>query len=302
MAIPDYQSLFLPLLILLKDGQAKSLKELHDELVVQYKLTPDEISRRINSGNSTFIRNRVGWARTYLHKAGLLTLPIRGHCQITDRGQQVLEEHPDKIDIAYLNRFPEFVEFRTPTKLSKADSELIPENSESTPDEQIKASSDALNKSLALDLLDAIKNNSPWFFEKLVVDLMIAMGYGGARAESGQATKSTGDNGIDGIINEDKLGLDTIYLQAKRWDNAVHRPEIDKFIGALTRQGARKGVFITTSEYSSGAREAAIGLNISIVLIDGKELAQLMIDHNIGVNIKQSYFVKDIDTDYFNED
>lgn len=171
-----------------------------------------------------------------------------------------------------------------------------------TPDEQLAGAHQSLMQSLADDLLLQVRNASPSFFEQLVVDLMIAMGYGGSRKEAGRATQATNDDGIDGIIKEDKLGLDVIYLQAKRWSNTVHRPEIDKFIGALTRQRARKGVFITTSEFSAGAREAALSLDIKVVLIDGSELAQLMVENNLGCSVRQVYEVKQFDSDYFNEE
>lgn len=173
---------------------------------------------------------------------------------------------------------------------------------EATPDEQLASAHQSLMENLADEVLDGIRKASPPFFEELVVDLMIAMGYGGSRREAGQATQTTNDDGIDGIIKEDKLGLDTIYLQAKRWTNTVHRPEIDKFIGALTRQRARKGVFLTTSDFSAGARVAAAGLDMKVVLIDGRELAQLMIENNLGVSVKEVYEVKQVDTDYFIEE
>ncbi len=305
MAIPDYQTCMRPILGLLADGEVKSMQYIRDSVASRFSLSQEEIEERIPSGKSTVLRNRVGWARTYLHKAKLLTLPKQAHCQITERGLQVLKDCPEAISNEYLKKFPEFLAFVSPNKTANTaveSAETLQKPESSTPDERIAEAYNALNNALASQLIESVKSNTPIFFETLVVDLMIAMGYGGARAESGKATKATGDDGIDGIINEDKLGLDTIYLQAKRWENTVHRPEIDKFIGALSRQGARKGVFITTSEFSEGAREAVSGLAISIVLIDGQQLAQYMIDHNIGVNIKQRYFVKDIDTDYFNED
>ncbi|OGT69966.1 MAG: restriction endonuclease [Gammaproteobacteria bacterium RIFCSPLOWO2_02_FULL_57_10] len=308
MAIPDFQSCMRPLLVAIADGEPTPTSEAFERVTVFFKLSDDERDERLPSGKQTVIRNRVAWANTYLKKALLINATDRGVIQITDRGRDALIECPKRIDVKYLKRFPEFAEFHQakPTSSTQgatsdySTDELAASNA--TPDELIEKAHSELTKALASQLLESIKRNSPWFFEQLVVDLMIAMGYGGARAESGRATKPTGDDGIDGIINEDKLGLDTIYLQAKRWENTVHRPETDKFIGSLTRQGARKGVFITTSEFSEGARTAASGLNISIVLIDGQQLARYMIEYNIGVNIKQSFHVKDIDTDYFNEE
>ena len=249
------------------------------------------------------INNRVGWARTYLNKAGLLSIPSKGMVQITERGREALNNGPARITVSWLKQYPEFAAFHS---TSPADSSAPTQQSEpveqATPDEQLAAAHQALTQSLADELLAQVRGASPTFFEQLVVDVMIAMGYGGSRKEAGSATQQTNDGGIDGIIKEDKLGLDVIYLQAKRWTNTVHRPEIDKFIGALTRQRARKGVFITTSDFSSGARDAALGLDIKVVLIDGPELARLMVENNLGCNVKLIYEVKQLDSDYFIED
>lgn len=303
MPIPDYQSLMHPLLLHLADGQAHSLSELHDTLCKHFDLTPEEIKQRISSGKQTVMRNRVGWARTYLHKAGLLELPVKAHARITDLGRKALEECPERIDNTYLKQFEAFRVFTAPKKVESESAQTASEQeSGSTPDEQIAQAYQALNDSLADEILDTVITASPSFFEQLVVDLMLAMGYGGSRKEAGQATQATNDDGIDGIIKEDRLGLDTIYLQAKRWQNTVHRPEIDKFIGSLTRNRARKGVFITTSTFSDGAREAVHMLDMKIVLIDGPQLAELMIEHNLGVTPKEVYEVKQVDSDYFNEE
>jgi restriction system protein len=220
--------------------------------------------------------------------------------QITPGGLNALADGPERITVRWLKQFPEFANFHT-AKPQVADlpAALDSEISETTPDEQLAQAHQALVQSLADELLALVRAATPSFFEQLVVDLMIAMGYGGSRKEAGKATQATNDGGIDGIIKEDKLGLDVIYLQAKRWTNTVHRPEIDKFIGALTRQRARKGVFITTSDFSDGARTAALGLDIKVVLIDGVELARLMVENNLGVSVKQVYEVKQLDSDYF---
>ncbi len=308
MAIPDFQSCMRPLLVAIADGAPTPTNDAFERVTEFFNLSDFERNERLPSGKQTVLRNRLAWSNTYLKKALLISATDRGVIQITDRGRNALIECPVRVDVKYLKRFPEFAEFHQakPTAGNQSTTsdystdELAASNA--TPDELIEKAHKELTNALASQLLETIKRNSPYFFEQLVVDLMIAMGYGGARAESARATKPTGDDGIDGIINEDKLGLDTIYLQAKRWENTVHRPEIDKFIGSLTRQGARKGVFITTSDFSEGARVAASGLNISIVLIDGQQLARYMIEYNIGVNIKQSFHVKDIDTDYFNEE
>lgn len=303
MAIPDFQSVMRPVLTAVQNGAPLPLHELRERVADQFQLTEDERKERLPSGNQTVINNRVGWARTYLNKAGLLSIPAKGMVQITSRGLDALATGPERITVRWLKQFPEFADFHT-AKPQAADAPAVldVDISETTPDEQLAEAHQALVQSLAEELLAQVRAATPSFFEQLVVDLMIAMGYGGSRKEAGKATQATNDDGIDGIIKEDKLGLDVIYLQAKRWTNTVHRPEIDKFIGALTRQRARKGVFITTSEFSAGAREAALGLDIKVVLIDGVELARLMVENNLGVSVKQVYEVKQLDSDYFTEE
>lgn len=305
MPIPDFQSIMRPVLSCVGDGVARPLSEVREHVADSFDLTEAERRQWLPSGRQTVINNRIGWARTYLNKAGLLHIPERGMVQITDRGLDALANGPERITVPWLKQYPEFESFHT----HKPDNSVEPVTAsgaddvrESTPDEQLAEAHQSLTEALTDDLLAQIRHASPQFFEQLVVDLMLAMGYGGSRKEAGQSTQATNDDGIDGTIKEDKLGLDIIYLQAKRWSNTVHRPEIDKFIGALTRQGARKGVFITTSNLSPGARDAANGLNMAVVLIDGRELAQLMIDHNLGVGTKQVFEVKQIDSDYFAEE
>jgi len=303
MSIPDFQSVMRPVLAMVQDGAPLRLSELRERIADVFQLTEQERKERLPSGHQTVINNRVGWARTYLNKAGLLTIPSKGMVQITARGREALASGPERITVAWLKQFPEFADFHT-AKPQTVDvlGVLEVEVAETTPDEQLAEAHQALVQSLADELLAQVRAATPGFFEQLVVDLMLAMGYGGSRKEAGKATQATNDDGIDGIIKEDKLGLDVIYLQAKRWANTVHRPEIDKFIGALTRQRARKGVFITTSEFSAGAREAALGLDIKVVLIDGVELARLMVENNLGVSVKQIYEVKQLDSDYFAEE
>jgi len=301
MPIPDYQALMRPLLARLADGHVHPLSELRAELIEELGLTNEEAWDRLPSGRQTVFSNRLGWAKTYLDKAGLLETPKRAHYRITERGRQALAECPDSIDNEYLKHFEEFHDFvgQKPGAVTEPDhaAERV-----TTPDEQIANAHQALVASLADELLAGIRTAPPAFFEQLVVDLMLAMGYGGSRKEAGQATQATNDDGIDGIIKEDRLGLDTIYLQAKRWQNVVQRPEIDKFIGSLTRNRARKGVFITTSGFSQGARDAVQNLDMKVVLIDGQQLADLMIEHNLGVTRKEVYEVKQIDNDYFSEE
>ena len=303
MAIPDFQSVMRPVLAKVQNGVPLPLNELRERVADQFQLSEDERKERLPSGHQTVINNRVGWARTYLNKAELLCIPAKGMVQITPRGLDALANGPERITVSWLKQFPEFANFHT-AKPQVADlpAALDIEISETTPDEQLAEAHQALVQSLADELLAQVRAATPSFFEQLVVDLMIAMGYGGSRKEAGKATQATNDGGIDGIIKEDKLGLDVIYLQAKRWTNTVHRPEIDKFIGALTRQRARKGVFITTSDFSDGARTAALGLDIKVVLIDGVELARLMVENNLGVSVKQVYEVKQLDSDYFAEE
>lgn len=305
MSIPDFQTTMRPVLEAVSDGTPCPLSEVRQRVADAFELTDAERRELLPSGRQTVINNRVGWARTYLNKAGLLVIPERGMVQITDRGRETLANGPERITVRWLKQFPEFEKFHThrPEASAHANSaDDNTENADTTPDEQLEAAYHSLREGLADELLDQIRAGSSSFFEQVVVDLMLAMGYGGSRKGAGQATQATNDDGIDGFINEDKLGLDVIYLQAKRWSQTVHRPEIDKFIGALTRQRARKGVFITTSDFSSGAREAATGLDMRVVLIDGRELAQLMIQHNLGVSTREVYEVKQIDSDYFSED
>lgn len=303
MAIPDFQSVMRPVLAAVADGELLALAILREKVAHGFQLSEAELHERLPSGKQTVINNRIGWARTYLNKAGLLHIPAKGMVQITERGLEALHSGPERITVGWLKRYPEFASFHTPRPAeSTASAEPGESLEEATPDEQLTGAHQALAQSLADELLAQVRAASPSFFEQLVVDLMIAMGYGGSRKEAGSATQATGDDGIDGIIKEDKLGLDVIYLQAKRWSNTVHRPEIDKFIGALTRRRARKGVFITTSDFSAGAREAALSLDIKVVLVDGVELARLMVENNLGCSIKQVYEVKQLDSDYFAED
>lgn len=299
MPIPDFQSVMLPVMKCLIAGEVASNAEVIEKISDEFSLTPEQKAELLPSGKQTIIKNRIGWAMTYLKKAGLVKSPKRAHIQITELGQSVLAENPEKINVRFLKQFESFREFHTMKPKQADETQETNQEQSDTPDEQLQQAYNSLNQSLAEEVLENVKQVSPQAFEQLVVDLMIAMGYGGARKEAGQATKLTGDGGIDGIINEDKLGLDSIYLQAKRWENTVHKPEIDKFIGALTIKGASKGVFITTSCFSKGAIEAVNGLNISVVLVDGKKLAELMVEHNLGVSIKETYQVKTLDTDYF---
>jgi restriction system protein len=306
MSIPDFPSVMLPLLQYAGDGKEHSLRDAITFLADVFKLSDEERKRLLPSGQQTVFDNRVGWARTHLKKALLLEYPKRGFFQITDRGKDVLIQSPMKINIKFLNQFPEHIEFLNSKKDNdKSESEILedPEILETTPQESIEFGYQKIRKELELELLNRVKSCSPDFFERLVVDLLVKMGYGGSRRDAGRAIGKAGDGGIDGIIKEDKLGLDIVYIQAKRWDNTVvGRPEIQKFVGALHGQRARKGVFITTSKFSQDAREYVSIIDSKIVLIDGQELAQLMIDNHVGVSTVSIYEIKKIDSDYFTDE
>jgi restriction system protein len=303
MAIPDFQTLMLPLLRLLGDGAEHKASDATDELSDEFGLTSEERQEPLASGTQPRIRNRVGWACTYLKKAGLIESPARGEYRITDRGREVLASNPDRVDMKYLERFPEYVAFRD-LRHERSGSRLPAggATSESTPEEELDAAYQQLRAALELEVLDQVKAASPVFFERLVVELLVKMGYGGTLRDAGQAVGRSGDGGIDGIIKEDRLGLDVIYVQAKRWESTVGRPEIQKFAGALQGHRARKGVFLTTAAFSADAIDFASRIDSKVVLIDGPTLAKYMVDHNVGVSLSQTYEVKRIDSDYFIEE
>jgi len=302
MAIPDFQSIFLPLLKACADGKEHTKQELIPLLAKQFGLTDSELEIKLPSGKQGIFVNRVAWAKSYLKQAGLLENPRRGASKITARGMQVLSENPQPLNIKYLKRFPEFVVFNTgkPKDESKL-GELASANSE-TPDELIAGGYKQLREVLAVELLERIKTISPSRFEELVVELLLKMGYGGTQEDAGQVVGKSGDGGIDGIINEDRLGLDVIYIQAKRWEADVGRPEIQKFVGALAGNKANKGVFITSSGFTKEAKGYASQVNHRVILIDGPMLAELMMDYDLGVSTKEVYTVKRLDSDYFEED
>ncbi len=304
MPIPDYQTLMLPLLRYYSDGGVHPLSDAAKWLAHEFKLTEDDLRQLLPSGMQATFNNRVSWARTYMSKAGLLTTVKRGLFEITPAGKRVLTENPERIDVRYLRRFPSFVEFQSAKhdESSSSNSTPILIEARESPAELIESAHTQLKRALAADLLARIGTAAPDFFERLVVELLLKMGYGGSRADAGRAIGRSGDGGIDGIINEDRLGLDSIYLQAKRWEGVVGRPEIQKFAGALAEHRAKKGVFITTSSFTKEALASATKHDARIVLIDGEKLATLMIDHGLGVTLEASYEVKRIDSDYFAED
>jgi restriction system protein len=305
MPIPDYQTLMLPLLKIAGDGAIHSKRDVVPNLALQFGLSEDEQTELLPSGQQTIFSNRVGWARTYLKKALLIDYVLRGQFRITDRGKQVLAEHPAQIDNAFLSRFPEFVEFQRPARpIAAGVDALVPTVAEAdSPDDLMATGYLNRRKQIEADVLAKVKSCSPEFFERLVVKLLTAMGYGGSLADAGKAIGQSGDSGVDGVIKEDKLGLEQIYIQAKRWDNtSVGRPEIQKFVGALHGKRARKGVFLTTSTFSKEAYEYAAALETKVILIDGPQLAELMFDHEVGVSTESTYVVKRIDNDFFEDD
>jgi restriction system protein len=302
MAIPDYQTCMLPLLKHYADGQEHTNRDSIDALAKDFKLTDEERRMMLPSGVQGLFDNRVNWARTYMKKAGLIESPKRGVHKITKRGLDVLKKKPERIDVAYLGQYQEFKDFRALRHTKEEEEEPEIDLNNKTPEESLESAYQKLRGDLATDLLQRLKTCSPTFFERLVVEVIVKMGYGGTRKDAGRAIGKSGDGGIDGIIKEDKLGLDAIYIQAKRWENTVGRPEIQRFVGALTGQRAKKGLFITTSEFSSDAEDYVSRIDTKVVLIDGETLAQLMIDHNVGVSTVGTYDIKKVDSDYFSEE
>jgi restriction system protein len=304
--IPDYQSIMLPMLRVVADGHEHKYRDLIDALANVFALSEDERREPLASGQSIF-DNRVGWAKTYLKKAGLLDNPKRATIVITELGRQTLAKNPERIDAKYLRQFPAFLEFQTVTRSgleSTTDNDTVSAIQEQTPEEQFEFAYQRIRKGLATELLNKVVEMSPQFFEQLVVELLVKMGYGGSMADAGRAIGRSGDEGIDGTIKEDKLGLDIIYIQAKRWrpGNVVGRPELQKFVGALAGKGAKKGIFITTSSFTREATDYAPLSDTKIVLINGEQLAQLMIDNNVGCTTQTGYEYKKMNIDYFVED
>lgn len=305
--IPDYQKLMLPILKLVSDGKEHKYRDLIESLAIEFQITDVERKEMLASGNQAIFDNRVGWAKTYLKKAGLLDSPKRATFTITELGTETLNKNPSQIDSKYLRQFPSFLEFQNVAKSNSETEEYQSseeDNLERTPEESLDKAYQRIRKSLASELLNKVIELSPAFFERLVVELLVKMGYGGSIKDAGKAIGKSGDEGIDGTIKEDKLGLDIIYIQAKRWKpgNIVGRPEIQKFVGALAGQGAKKGIFITTSHFTKEALEYTPRNETKIVLIDGEELTQLMIDYNLGCTTQQTYELKKIDSDYFEEE
>jgi len=304
MSIPDFQTLMLPLLRFAADGKEHTQREAESVLAEQFKLTQNERAELLPSGRQAVFLNRIGWANTYLKKAKLLQAPRRGCFVITERGRKVLQSPQlQRIDMKFLEQFSEYVEFKENSRPSQIENKPSPQQLafEQTPEESLELAYQTLRKELAQEILSRTLTCSPAFFEHLVVELLVKMGYGGSRRDAGERIGQSGDGGIDGIIKEDRLGLDTIYLQAKRWQSSVGRPEIQKFVGALQGQRARKGVFLTTSTFTADATSYVTHIDTKVVLIDGEMLANLMIDFDVGVSISTTYTLKRIDSDYFDD-
>jgi restriction system protein len=302
MAIPDFQSWFMPLLQRLADGQEHSMSDLYEQLADDRGLSADDRAELLKSGTQFVYQNRIGWARTYLKKAGLVEAPGRGLVKLTPRGQEILNSPPPKLNVKFLRQYPEFVEFHTYHPPAAPENETPAESAdEETPQDALERAQAELRHQLAEDLLERVMKSPPSFFERLVVDLLLRMGYGGSREDAGRTIGKAGDGGLDGVINEDRLGLDVIYIQAKRWEKPVGRPLVQAFAGSLEGARAKKGVMMTTSSYSSDAQAYVHQIEKRIVLIDGATLADLMIEHNVGVSIEATYDVKKIDTDYFGD-
>jgi restriction system protein len=302
MAIPGYQDVMAPVLRSAAHAPERTIRDITADVAREFGLTQQELEARLPSGTNVFV-NRVHWASTYLKKAGLLESAGRALVRITPKGQAVLSSPPPRIDKAFLLRYPSFQEFVRPKEPTDASKELLSPLGETietrTPRERIDAAAAELAEDLADELLAKVKAGSPRFFEGLVLDLLRAMGYGGSRAEASERLGRSGDAGLDGLIRQDRLGLDTVYIQAKRWDNTVGRPSVQAFAGSLDGARARKGVFLTTSTFSPEAREYVEGIEKKIVLIDGEELVDLMIEHNIGVSPEATISLKRLDSDYF---
>ena len=309
MPIPDYQTLMRPLLIFISDGQIHSTQDAVDQLAREFKLTEEELNEWLPSKKQRTFHNRVHWAKAHLKMSGAIENVSKGLFKITDRGRLALANTPDRINVKYLmNLFTDYGERINEFRFKKKDGDTNPnvkpgaeEDNNATPEELIESGYQKIRASLENDILNTLKSVAPSSFERIVVELLVKMGYGGALEDSGKIVGKAGDEGIDGIIKEDKLGLDIIYIQAKRWEGTVGRPELHKFVGALAGQGAKKGVFITTSSFTKDALSYIPKNETKIVLIDGVRLAQYMIDYSLGVTIRYTYEIKELDSDYFEE-
>ena len=305
MAIPDYQTIMLPLLKFISDQKEHHVREMIDYLAGEFRLTDEERRRLLPSGNDIIFDNKVKWARLYLGKAGLLESTKTGYWKVTERGLQVLSQNPSRIDIKFLEQFPEYREWRKTTskEIKEETTGKVKVVEDQTPEEALEYGYQQIRQNLVQQLLEQVKNVSPKFFEKLVVELIVKMGYGGSVKDAGEVLGRTGDGGIDGVIKEDQLGLDKIYIQAKKWTDApVGTAELRNFVGALQEKKANKGIFITTSRFVKNTQEYVDKVGGNIVLIDGERLAQLMINYGVGVSRVANYEVQRVDSDFFVEE
>ena len=303
MPIPDFQSLMLPIMKVAQDGEEHTARELRQRIGDDLGLADAERKELLPSGTQPVLTNRIAWARAHLTMAGLLEKTGRGAFRITQRGKDAMASNPSTINMRFLFQFPEYEEARTKAKTDTAVEPAAHASATevASPQERIELAFRELNNSLTADLRAKLASIDPFRFEQVVLDLLVKMGYGGSKKEAAQVTQKTGDEGIDGLINQDRLGLDVIYFQAKRWKHNIGRPDIQSFVGALAGKKANKGIFITTSNFHDNATDYAARLHQKIILIDGRRLAELMIEHNIGVAPEQPYIVKKIDSDYFEE-
>ena len=304
MSIPDYQSVMLPVLVASSRGEVR-IGQVVEELADQLKLSPEERTELLPSGQQTVFSNRVHWAKSYLSKANLVEITRRGHFRITERGQEVLRSAPQKIDNKFLMQFEEFKGFLKQANTRSETNEAAPisavEEQKQTPDETMRLAYRQIETALIHDLLERVLEAPPDFFERLMVNLLLSMGYGGSTENAGRTLGRSGDDGVDGVIDQDALGLDRVYIQAKRYaaGNNIGPGAIRDFFGSLDRHKASKGLFVTTSGFSASARETAEHLSKRIVLIDGDQLARLMIRHNVGCRIEETLHIKKIDEEFF---
>ena len=303
MAVPDFQSMFVPFLKIVADGETHATREVINDIADHFELSKEDREELLPSGKQRRLNNRVGWARTHLKYALLIDYVSRGVLRITSRGLEVLASNPGQLTLKDLDKFPEHDEWFHKKSPKKNEERTDTDDSvERPPLELIESSTESLNLQLADELMIVVRSMDPYQFEKLVVDLLFAMGYGGSREEAAKVTKASNDEGIDGIINEDRLGLDVIYIQAKRWKDNIGRKEIQAFVGALAGKQANKGVFITTSRFRDTAIQYALSVIQKVILIDGDRLSELMIEYDIGVSHDQTFVLKRIDLDYFDQD
>jgi len=299
LAVPDFQSIMRPFLEVASDGNEHSIASMARDLAQTLTLTEKDIDEMLPSGRQTRFRNRVNWVATHFRKAGVIDSTGRGKFTITGRGKQLLHDYQGRIDMNTLNQFPEYCEFRGINNIGDGTNTEIEEIRSKPPDELIEELSLKLKKQFAQELLDQVKQVTPDYFENIVLDVLVAMGYGGS-TESAHKIGRVGDGGIDGIIKEDKLGFDFICVQAKRWQSQVGVSTVREFAGSLLDRKARKGVLITTSYFTNEAKEYAARAG-NIVILDGQQFAELMVENNVGVTVANTFKLYKIDTDYFEE-